>query len=612
MIWHGYMLLKRPVSGISASEWNAYLSHLSGVCNYNAAAENPTHRWHTVVNGTSTLVESVFDTNKLTTPQLATWLNAAVPNISYAVAVELLETNEGRRWQVFSAGAEISSVRAHVRGHLSLYGWEPRGPRQEAGNTYYVATDGLSENAGTLESPWSLSHVLSGNAGVLQKDTVYLRGGLYFNDVAGVGWAFSLMGYSHAEPIAFRGYAPDWIAGNKPIVAPEATITGVYLHFRNIVFTGRGGDRGKVGTGESGATQLKVGLKFLACHFVNNDSNGIATQTGDDTEIYMCLVAHNGRWKADNGGFHPWINGVRQSGRGEGSGHGMYIQGEGDIGKTIKRCIIFGNASNQMTIHGSGNFINHITVSQNLIANGTLNSGDQSRLVDINVIENHADNAFVKLGNKPNNETITITGNTIRNDTPPCLLYKWTGVNCQNNTFIIANNLDDVFYLSLPFTGTIDNNSYYGGDINPFRYEETAGARYTWAQWQSLGWDSNGTYTLTGEPSTNITAAYSNEYADGGDPVRGIVVVWNFEQGDTATVDLSGLDLENGQVYRICNAYNLLQYQEYTSNGTDNSVNIDLSGLTIAPPEGTYGGAEIVDPIQPMPPRMRAFIIEAT
>lgn len=612
MKWHGYLLIKQPASGISNGNWQTYLAYLYNQLNTHGQSDNPNQRLHAVTNGTATLIESVFNTEHLTTQQFATWINAAVPSISYSQAVALLETNEGRRWQVFSIGAAIDSVRVHVRSHLQVYGWNPRGPRSESGNVYYVSPTGLAENTGTIESPWSLTHVLSGASGVLQKDTIVMRGGLYFNDTPGTGWTFGLQGYSHQEPITFRAYLPDWLDGNPPIIAPEASVTGVYLHFRNIKFTGRLGDRGAVtGTGESGVTQLKVGLKLIGCHLIDNDSNGIATQTGDDTEIDMCIVANNGRWTADGNGDHAWSNGQRVLGKGRGSAHGMYIQGEGDIGKLIKHCLIYNNAGNQISSHGSGNFINNISFVANAIANGNLNTGDQSRLINYVAHENHCDMVFVKFGNRANNEQLSVTNNIIRNDSPPLLLYKWSGVTSTGNTVITTNNGDDVFYVTLPISGTIDNNEYCGGDINPFRYEETPGARYSFAQWKGLGWDNNSTWQAQ-EPSSNCIFVYPNTYQDESDPIVGMVVIWNFADQSSQSVNLSALELQSGATYRIYNGYNRYGQSPvlYTSNGNDTSVTIDLSGLTVAIPEGTYAGVTISEPVAPLPPKMRVFIIE--
>jgi hypothetical protein len=164
-------------------------------------------------------------------------------------------------------------------------------------------------------------------------------------------------------------------------------------------------------------------------------------------------------------------------------------------------------------------------------------------------------------------------------------------VSSSNGTTITGNTvvkLDGVGEMGI---GTaqgvieVDGNHYYGGVV--LKYNN---AIKTWAEWQALGFDANGTYSadLPTETAAFVVAS------DGTGYVLGQVTVYNWTSANTVTVDLAALGVTNGQQVKLRSIDDpLVDVRALTVSGT--SVTIDMTiydadtnptGRTISTPIG--------------------------
>ncbi len=130
----------------------------------------------------------------------------------------------------------------------------------EAGNTYYVATNGNDMNAGTLDSPWlTIQH---GAETMVAGDTVFIKGGTYNENVLTVRSGNATDGY-----IKFSAYP-----GERPIID--------------------GTDGTGVTTSDNGFIISKSYIKLTGLEICNWNENGIWVENADHIEISDCEVHH--------------------------------------------------------------------------------------------------------------------------------------------------------------------------------------------------------------------------------------------------------------------------------------------------------------------------------
>ena len=115
----------------------------------------------------------------------------------------------------------------------------------QTGNIYYVATNGNNNNPGTIGSPWRDIQYAVNNANVTAGCTVFVRGGVYNEQVA-----FNKSGSDAGGYIILRNYATeaailDGAGTNKIGIPALVTISNQHhifvcgLELRNLVVTGR-------------------------------------------------------------------------------------------------------------------------------------------------------------------------------------------------------------------------------------------------------------------------------------------------------------------------------------------------------------------------------------
>lgn len=123
---------------------------------------------------------------------------------------------------------------------------------------------------------------------------------------------------------------------------------------------------------------------------------------------------------------------------------------------------------------------------------------------------------------------------------------------------------------------TVDNNHYYGNVV--LKYDN---AIKTWAEWQTLGFDANGTYSAD-LPTVNAVYVVPS---DGAGHVLGQVTIYNWEQDNIVAIDLAALGVTNGQSVVLRSIDDPLgDVRTATVSGT--SVSVDMTTRTVSVPHG--------------------------
>jgi hypothetical protein len=143
---------------------------------------------------------------------------------------------------------------------------------------------------------------------------------------------------------------------------------------------------------------------------------------------------------------------------------------------------------------------------------------------------------------------------------------------------------------------TINNNKYiFGRSVfdKPFVNNTAAGLKYySFAEWKALGFDANSTYT--GPTSTNPAPTVptgtdifyrTNKYEAG----RANVIIYNYANASSVSIDLSRAGLSAGQAFEIRNGQNYKAAPVATGTYNGQTLAVNLSSLRIAQPVGDSG-----------------------
>ena len=424
------------------------------------------------------------------------------------------------------------------------------------------------------------------------------------------------------NPLVFRPIRSQYIAGQYATIRGQVTFQGGgYLTFRNIHVTGIDRERlnPAVSVNRGGIDLLAPEIHFINPIVYDLNTVGISSWGSAVGSIMYGRVGYNCGW-SEGGAFN--VDGTRDEGAAASGNHSYtsYVQSVTDgVQRLFRHCIDFNGFKNINTFHQSGAHMYDIAVQQSAFYGRRLNFGDSDAqhrtLVDGCHIEGILALAMgVDSDNLECNNNVIASTASISPAVVPLELAGWISGNVHANTVVNTNNAqlvnhtrpdDNLFHLDF------NNNSYHDTD-NSVLVVDNGVSSYTWAQWQALGRDLAGSQSSS-IPAANTTHVYLNEYKTADDPRVGIVVIWNWEGALNQNADLSSLNMVAGQDYVIKNAFNYFaagEQQAYESDGDDSSVAITLSGLTIATCAGTWNGVPIVEPLEPAPSYLRAFVIE--
>ena len=432
---------------------------------------------------------------------------------------------------------------------------------------FHVATDGRRTGSGAKDSPWDLQTALSQADAIKSGDTILLHPGTYRG-----GFTSTLKGATDA-PIIVK---PDPGARVTIDALPrDARDTGQFIVngsdvlVRDLEFTCSDPKRETAVTGShpddirrGGVTINGPRVRFVNC-VVHDLSNGFGFWTpAEDSEIYGCLVYHNG-----------WLSTDR------GHGHAIYAQNKTGT-KRIADNILFNQFSHGLHAYGSSRaFISGFDVEGNISFNNGVLAGPNQHAPDIligggspservRVVNNFTYSTeargVTRLGYGAENQDIHIERNYF---VGALHLRKWAKPKLLDNVIVARNPLLWTELLPTQEPNSIDS------DRNRFVQLEPQGNPFTLTQKDAPGWsgtfdqwkqrtraDANSAWTI-GKPTGVDVFVRPNKYAPG----RANVAVYNWDRRDHVELDLAAV-LKQGQRFRIVSAQNF--YGDPVARGT--------------------------------------------
>lgn len=467
---------------------------------------------------------------------------------------------------------------------------------------FFVSTTGSASNPGTIGSPWTLAHALTGAGGDIEPgDTIWLRGGTYTK--AG-SWSLTVNGASGAY-VDFRNYP-----GELALIRQSTTGDVPAIIWDNdgyVRFIGTlGGNEGIeidnpwVESGRAsqrGASNWfrkvpQTGNHLVQC-IIHDGGSGVFAGNGASTSydlgnlvIYGCIFYNNGH---DSG---PKT-------------HGSYLRHENDQGLALEYIgnVVFNTLGQGVQFYDQDltDGLNNITCTHNVVFNPGLCGSTGSVLRCFQFGGNGATSPL-------KNWTITNNVGFMPGNSTECLAYRLgagptptnENVSFQDNYFV-GGASDGNFIYTFRTNGqpslSYDRNfhSSHGGSFriselaqsgscanftswtsndwrspaaSPFRH---GGANKTFATWKTdTGLGASDTQTTT-DPTTNKVFVFSlNRVTQG----YGRVAFFNWESSSNVNVDLSTI-LSNGDEYEVYNVQ-------------------DIKGTAIL--SGTYSGGTVAFP----------------
>lgn len=449
-----------------------------------------------------------------------------------------------------------------------LVGSYPAQPAQAA-SEYYVSPNGSSSNAGTKDSPWNLQTAFAGGTSskkIAPGDTIWLLGGKYGSGESTV-FSTSIAGTATA-PIKIRQYP-----GQRAVIDGGIDARGQYVWFWGFEITNSSTDRY---TTES---QRPIGLKMWA---PNQKSINVSVHnTGRTSTSFHYRGEQYGGIYFGNG-FYDTSQSDKIRG---GSVYANLNESTPAETNLIANTISFRNWNSGIKVYSewTDRYIDGFRVQENVAFDaGQQNINIHSRTNPVKdlVVENNytyhrkTDNTGnFDLGyNTKASLNATVRNNYFVGGTHgygSALIYNWENLNFTNNTVMAASRyvISHIPHAS-PDTIVWDNNKYYfGGSSSSLPFKRNS-STYSFTNWKSTtGYDSNSSYTNgypTGSEALKIFYT-TNKYFDGIDPVRGNIVVYNWDKLPTVTADLSKLGLVEGESYEIVDAQHYINTTNLTA-----------------------------------------------
>lgn len=338
----------------------------------------------------------------------------------------------------------------------------------------------------------------------------------------------------------------------------------------------------------------------MVIHDVGHPGIGFWQQVGDGRKIYGSLIWGNGEY--DNGGSWTRGSGVytqNQDGtryltdniwfRNFTGGISVFTTNGYANGYDIEGNISFDHQSSQNFWAGSQNInpIERLKIISNYgYHRGPYSADPQTDFgigyttynIDAEVRDNYMVSNNVTFAPK-NFEDLLITGNSI---------YLRPGT-AQALVSLEQNN--KVSY-------TIDNNNYYGDERFTVDPGGTGGIM-SYAEWQSRGYDANGTFSASAPPDSY--AVRPNAYQAG----RANIAVYNWSGQSNVSVDVSNV-MASGDTYEVFDAQNIFGSPIATGTYNGTSISIPMTSTTIAPVVGTISH---VDYSTHTPSEFGAFVL---
>jgi hypothetical protein len=400
-------------------------------------------------------------------------------------------------------------------------------------NNFYVSPTGSPSNIGSMASPWDINTGLN-NQTIQPGDTVWLRNGTYGS--GGLSTISSSLTGTAALPTYVRQYP-----GERATINGGLEITGNYVWYwgfevanLNWAFPRRTQDTGSFPGGKPPDgivfSQGVTGNKIINM-IVHDAADGIADQQESTaTEVYGNLTYNNG-WSAPD----------------RGHGHGIYLQNGSTTPKLITNNINYNSFDIGIQAFGtSAGPVTYLNLNGNVAFNAGLPAG---RRVDNILFEDGGLEQDIQVSNgvfyNPLNATPDNTGYNEFDGTGIDLTLEnnyWIGATPTNYATLQLEN-----YQSLLFTGN------------------TVVGPVTLSNVTSNNWSGNTYYNSSppsgldpGSPVYNhnptgvTTIVQPNKY----EPGRANIIVMNWAQNPTATVDIGSSGLKAGTQFEVLDSQN--------------------------------------------------------
>jgi hypothetical protein len=479
-----------------------------------------------------------------------------------------------------------------IRVLLILFLALPAGAAQ-----WYAATNGVDGAAGTINAPWTLNYALTNLSGshAVAGDTIWVRGGTY-----GLGtnpvYNVTITGTSSNAPIIVRNYNYE-----------QASINGGFAHFTDGWVWFWGLEVYNSNTNRVSDSTVRVPGFFLLGHgdaVINCVIHDAGAQAifygaqvqGDSGFLYGNVAWGNGIYSLDpgfggaprgDGTYMQNTNGTRWitdmiTTRNMNFGQKAYAEQSYANGFVFNGCVSFGNSAREMVVQGNHNQLTNIVVT-NCFFFTDREASEPIRVGDVRVDPSSSQN----------NQNVLFANNIVADNAGTTFTYLnemdyWSVLTMTNNTFIEftkdAGNASSLAFWEIIPTNvvsyTINRNTYYGNGFNPayddWRYDNT---RRTFAQVQGLGFEAQGSY-ITSLPVTNSVFLRTNLF----EPGRANLIVYNPLSNNAVVVDLSGIGLTNGQMFKVRDVQNYFGtpalFSIYGMNGTSFSIPLNLTAIT--------------------------------
>jgi hypothetical protein len=402
----------------------------------------------------------------------------------------------------------------------------------------FVSLDGSSSASGTQEDPLDLQTALSSDSPVQPGQTIWIKEGVY------EGSFESEISGNSGLPISIKPLPGQRVlidSYNSGSDKAGLTITGQWTDFYGIEATSSDTNRGNI-IERYPNVEAKAGIAVF----------------GANTNIYNALTYDNvcggiDFWKtATDSTLHGNIiynNGFAHSGRG--ACHGVYTQNTNGYKKLTNNIVFFGFQTGFHPYSTKTAPLNNFTIENNVwFLAGASDPRDGQQKTNL-IVETQAG----------------IKDMIIKNNKGYSQVNRGSSLNARNfqgNVEIRDNYLAERLEVygewdPIPFT----NNTIYG-NINDAD--------------NSLI-DNASNILATSKPTTGNKVFVD---ANGIDPRRGRIVIYNYDNVDSVSVNLSSI-LKNGEAYRIHSVMGL--FQEALVSGVYNGSNISIPMGTIDPPQ---------------------------
>ncbi|MCB0325151.1 MAG: hypothetical protein KDD69_16315 [Bdellovibrionales bacterium] len=447
---------------------------------------------------------------------------------------------------------------------------------------FFAAPTGTSAGDGSRANPWDLKTALTKTSLVKPGDTLWLRGGRYTGS-----HAVKFNG-TKEKPVIIRNYQ-----GERVIIDSETstanpgimTLYGDYVWVWGLELMSSYTKRKGYGPGSQTAISRVEGIfindgvgQRAINNIIHDTREGFAAWSkSSDTEIYGNIFFHNG-----------W------SGSDRGHGHGLYLQNSTGF-KLIEDNITFRNHGMGMRCYGSEKaFCNNITFNGNIsFEAGELHSGDNAHWAEFMIgVGSGSQNAVFT-----NNFSYTKTGTTqlgwyasgpekniiaknnyVIGGSRTFEVWRWQNFDISDNVIYGSNNQYLAFFDRLPTSGTNHrsvNNRFYGVDLVVYQ-----GKTMRYAEFVAKSGLQQGSTFTPGMPSGTWQFVRPNKYEKG----RAHIVIYNWDEKNSLSVDVTAAGLKEGQNYRVYDVENVLGAPvatgTYRSSARSVSLPLNLTEVT--------------------------------